>query len=371
MKAKNIVLGALVALVAALVAMGLLFCWNSPTNWMFGEGSHGYAFRQLLYGLIGLTFLGMAAMVKWEQWLKAAPWLIAVWLAGYIYVNCQPPICGQCKWLDLGGIHLDVTALGLPAGALLLAWLDRNFKIRPWMVVLALAAIWTTIVCMNPNRLARLCDFIQAAGTTPESASASGKAVSFLASQYHGALNMAHWFSGVEASLRAVPEAMGTGMMATSAIIFGKWFPALATMLAAVLAGVWVYLGALVADRSKRIFLGVVGVFTIVPIFQCLFQCLEITPIVRMSCTPLGYGGTPLMMLGLCLGIICALLREDAEGRSVRPTSTQILLCAGVPLILTTLALSALLFAPDRGRHLEQDVHPRESSSQRLLRGCP
>lgn len=366
MKAKNIVLGALVALVAALAAMGLLFCWNSPTNWMFGEGSHGYAFRQLLYGLIGVTFLGMASMVKWEQWLKAAPWLFAVWLAGFIYVNCQPPICGQCKWLNLGGIHLDVTALGLPAGALFLTWLDAKFKIRPWMVVLVLVAIWATLVCMNPNRLARLRDFIQVAGTPSERASASGKAFSFLASQYHGALNMAHWFGGVEASLRAVPEAMGTGMMATSAIIFGKWFPALATMLAAVLAGVWIYLGALVADRSKRIFLGVVGVFTIVPIFQCLFQCLEITPIVRMSCTPLGYGGTPLMMLGLCLGIICALLREEEGGRSVRPTSTQILLCAGVPLILTTLALSALLFAPDRGHQLKQDTYQRESSSQRL-----
>ena len=72
-----------------LAAMGCWFCWHCPSR--FYE-SHELFWRQLAWNGVGLAAFTGAWAVGWKRLLKAAPWLMAAWIAAFVMAQFSRPI---------------------------------------------------------------------------------------------------------------------------------------------------------------------------------------------------------------------------------------------------------------------------------------
>ena len=252
---------------AALMAMGLAFMWWCPDVTWFSDrmGEHWMFRRQVLWMGIGLSCFMLAVMVEWRRWLKAAPFLAVGWLAMYVVACCSPQVKHHL-FVNIGCLRVNVMAWCSLALALLLAWIAEKLSVRRVMRFLLVAGVvfsvvFAVLVLGEHERLAHVAaHFGYEVGR--DAVSADEVMLRQKAQVASGeAMREAHWFSGSGEVLRreSLPGRFTYCMPFTAALVFGKWFNALAVALFGMLAValIWCYHRA--GHVGKKVFVVVAG----------------------------------------------------------------------------------------------------------------
>ena len=225
---KKVITGCLFFAMVALAAMGCWFCWHCPSR-IYPPESHGLFLRQLAWNGVGLAVFAGAWLAGWRRLLKAAPWLMAAWLVAIAAAQLSYPVRGVHKWLSLGPFRVNVAICFMPVAALFFAWLRDRKRLHPWMwwAALSLAAAWTVWhVAGDVGRMERLAAFFNPDNWMQDRA--------YMSRQLLAAFGASHWFGDAGRSLGLLPCPESDGMMSASALMFGKWFPAVLVGLFAV-----------------------------------------------------------------------------------------------------------------------------------------
>ena len=299
------------ASVALLAAMGLVFLWRCPDIPCLARqvGAHCHFKHQLAWNVVGSAAFVGALKLGWSRWLKAAPFVAAGWLLMFAAAHFRPMVNGNL-FLSLGPLRLNVMACLPFAAALFFAWLADRLK-KKAMTILLLAclsgcAALTVRIVENHNRLARVAAFFRGDAESAALRSDAALARAWMQKRYAEALGKARWFAGNEEMLREnlMPESHTTGMPVSSALLFGKWFMALAgVFLGLFAAGVLRYF--CVADsEAKKAFALVGGCGVLVPAVLAYGGCLLLPPMVSISAPLLSYAGTQVLIAWLTVGVI-------------------------------------------------------------------
>jgi cell division protein FtsW (lipid II flippase) len=277
--------------IVGLAVMGLVFCW-ARSEWLhdIGRYTSRYGFnRQAIWNILGLTAFGLAIIVGWKRWLKAAPFVFVGWVALWFAAHMRQLDDGSSTIVLIGPISLEVWALFPAAFALLVAWLRQRYGVQTkrilFIVGIAAFAAITVHVVTNTNRMTHLAAFF--AGEESPAMSPAACARAFVQSQTCKAFAQAQWFSSTDAEiLRNTPGNSTYSMPASSAVMFGKWFMSLAGVFFAVIAFCFAWLWRVAEDGAKRAFILVVGLGIIGPAVFGVCQCLGIVPM-SYTCVPL------------------------------------------------------------------------------------
>ena len=307
MKNRSSIVAALAVTTVAVAAMGCWFCWHCPSR---SYEAHGLFWRQMAWNGVGLAVFAATWLTGWKRLLKAAPWLMALWIASVVAALFSRPVNGVHRWLLVGPLRVNVLTCFIPVFALFAAWLHEKKWIRTWMEWAAIAAavawaLWRVVG--DDLRMDRLMAFLK-----PENWML-GRA--YMARQLLAAFDASKWFGDAGRSLGFLPCPESDGMMAASALIFGKWFPAaLAGMFAAAGASLTLLWNG-VADAPRRRFALLFGIWLIVPAAYGLLHSLALLPVVGMSPALAGYGGTAVVMAWFGIGAIAAMSRGGVPDR--------------------------------------------------------
>ena len=281
----------LLGAVAGLAVMGLVFCWLCPdmSHDVGGSASRWYFKRQVVWNIIGIAAFYAAAVIGWKRWLKAAPFLFEGWVALWFAEHMQHIDGGSSTIVPIGPISLDVWALFPVALALLAAWLRERYGIRTRRILFIVGVVAVTVTACDlitdEGRMNRIEAFF--AEDSSQAMSPSACARSFAQCQACKAFTQAKWLSSSDAEiLRSLPGQMTYSMPASSAVMFGKWFIAVAGGFFAVIAFSLIWLWRVIKNRAKRAFVLVAGLGIIVPAVFGVCQCLGIVPMSYM-CVPL------------------------------------------------------------------------------------
>ena len=361
-KQCNSIVAVLVLATAVLAAMGCWFCWHCPSR---AYGTHELFWRQLEWNGVGLAMFVVACLTGWKRLLKAAPWLMALWIASVVVAQLSRPINGAHRWLFVGPLRVNVLTCFIPVFALFAAWLHEKKWIRPWMewAVIAAAAAWALWRVVGDDlRMERLMAFLKPGNWM------LGRG--YMARQLLAAFDASKWFGDAGRSLGFLPCPESDGMMAASALIFGKWFPAALAGLFAAAGASLTLLWNGVADAPRRRFALLFGLWLIVPAAYCLLHSLAILPIVGMSPALAGYGGTAVVMAWFGIGAIAAMsLGGVSEHSSEVRTFSLRRVCAawgavvGVAVLLIAFAPKREFWTPASGCDLKL-AEPRPSDME-------
>ena len=297
-----------VAMVTALAVMGLMFCWHSPDLpwWREIVGAHWHFKRQLLWNIAGVAVFAIAAMVGWKRWLMVAPFVFSGWVALWLAALLQPSAAGSWSFVRIGAISLNVWSLFPVAFALLAAWLsERGVRVK-WIVLsccaVALAAM-TLRTVSDPGRVARLATFL--AGGDISAATPGACARALVQRQTCEAFAHSSWFSPGDAeTLLCFPGALTFSMPAASAVLFGKWFIAVAWLFFGAFA---LSLGCLwrgTGDVAKRSYILFLGLGVLAPAAFGCCECLGLVPMLYASVPLVSYGGVLAFAVWLGVGIL-------------------------------------------------------------------
>ena len=271
--------------VAGLAAMGLVFCWCCPDRLhdVGGVASRWCFKRQVVWNMAGASAALLAVTAGWKRLLKAASFLFAGWVALWMFACSQPAVEGSCAYVRIGPISLGVWSLFPVALALLAAWLRERYLVgaRNFLYGACAGAILAAVlsVAVSPDRIARINSLFT--GDPRHELSASECASGFVQHRTCEAFAQAHWFSACENEiLKSLPGAMSYSMPASSAVVFGKWFIALAwtlvSLLVLALSLLWRGTGA----AALRTFIVFAGLGFVVPFALGHCGCLGLTPMV-------------------------------------------------------------------------------------------
>lgn len=305
----------LIGIAGLLAAMGLFFTWKCPIDCIYGADSGVYFFKKhLLWNMIGVCTCIGAAFVPWSRWLKLAPWGMLVWLGFSVWaIGFSPVRHGTARWADLGFICVNTHLVLVLAWALFTAWLCSKKCIKPWMIY---SIIGVLVVCAivqvlgNANRMARLAAFFgdEEAGCAH---------LRYMQDQMKAAYASAHWFGGVDRTLRYLPVAYADSMPSAAAILFGKWFTLAAAALYATLGGILAWLWFVLKNNSKRMFILFWGGITAGTALYSFSQSAGIVPVFGFSPAIVGYGGGLTMTFWMGLGILLSILSDRKEYTNV------------------------------------------------------
>ncbi|MBQ8124504.1 MAG: FtsW/RodA/SpoVE family cell cycle protein [Kiritimatiellae bacterium] len=305
MKKSNAIVIVLTGSAIVLAAMGCWFCWHCPSRIY---PPHGLFWRQLAWNGVGLAVFAGAWLAGWRRLLKAAPWLMAAWLVAITAAQFFHPVCGAHKWLSFGPLRVNVAMCFMPVFALFAAWLRDRKRLRPWMcwAVLSLSAAWAVWhVAGDGGRMERLAAFFNPRDYWMQDRM-------YMSRQLLAAFGASRWFGDAGRSLGLLPCPESDGMMSASALMFGKWFPA-------VLVGIFTVVGASLTllwkgtgDTAKRMFAILFGLWLIVPAAYCFLHSLALLPVAGMSPALAGYGGTAVVMAWFGIGILSAMVGRCA-----------------------------------------------------------
>ena len=304
-----------VLVLAALTAMGLAFMWWCPDSGCLAElhGAHWMFRRQVLWMGIGLPCFLLAAMVGWRRWLKAAPFLALGWLALFVVAICSPQV-GHNLYARVGAVQLNVLVFCPLVVALLLAWIAEKLPSRRALVVLLVAAVaaagafavWTLD---GREGMARIFGRESVEATSPEEVMLR----EWAQDASHEAMREAHWFSGNGEVLRqkSLPGRLTYSMPFTAALVFGKWFNALALALFGIFAATLACCCRKARDAAKKLFVAATGLF-ILSMAACGYSAyFGLVPPMLNTCVPLvSYGGSVIVFVGIMAGIVVALETE-------------------------------------------------------------
>ena len=304
--------------IVGLAVMGLVFCWaHSERLHDIGISASRYYFnRQAIWNILGLTVFGTAIIVGWKCWLKAAPFVFAVWVGLWFVAHMQPVVDGSCTFVRIGPISLGVWSLFPIAFALLAAWLRRRYgdlakRILIIAGVAAFAAV-TVHVTTDANRMTHLAAFF--AGERTPGMSLGACARSFVQTQTCKALAQAQWFSSTDAEiLRNTPGNTTYSLPASSAVMFGKWFMAVAWGFFVLIALGLVCLWRRTEDKAKRAFLLASGLGLIVPVVVGHSECLGLMPMLYTSVPLVSNDTTAVLASWLGAGILVSTIVDAGE----------------------------------------------------------
>ncbi|MBQ3097282.1 MAG: hypothetical protein IJI54_13695 [Kiritimatiellae bacterium] len=85
------ILGTLLSAMVLLAVMGCWFCWHCPSR---VYEPHVLFWRQLAWNGVGLTVFAGVWFVGWKRLLKASPWLMIVWIGGFVFAQLSPSVRG-------------------------------------------------------------------------------------------------------------------------------------------------------------------------------------------------------------------------------------------------------------------------------------
>ena len=311
---------------AALTAMGLAFLWRCPDAGFLSEqlGAYWLLRRQVLWMSIGLSCLFLAVMVGWRRWLKAAPFLAVGWLAMYVVACCSPQVRHHL-FVRIGCLNVDVLAWCSLAVALLLAWTAEKLAVQRVMRFLLVAGVvfsvvFAVLVLGEHERMAHIAAHF-GLELERDTVSADEMMLRQSAQEASGeAMREAHWFSGSGEVLRreSLPGRFTYCMPFTAALVFGKWFNALAVALFGMLAVALVRCYHRAGHVGKKVFVVVAGgAFLLKAAYGYLAYWGLMSPVLR-SCVPLvSYGGC-VMIEWIMAGVLVSLARDNANGQDAR-----------------------------------------------------
>lgn len=307
MKIKSTLIG----IAGLLAVMGLFFTWKCPIDCVYGANSGVFFFKkQLLWNIIGIGACVGAAFVPWRKWLKLAPWGMLVWFVLVILgVGFSPVRHGTTRWVDLGFICVNINLLLVLAWALFTAWLCSKKCIKPWMIysfigILIIYAVF--LVLGNANRMARLAAFFG-------NEEVGNAHLRYMQDQMKAAYASAHWFGGVDRSLRYLPVAYADSMPSAAAILFGKWFTLVVAALFTVLGGLFSWLWITIKNPSKRMFILFWGGAMVLGAIYSLSQSVGFVPVMGLSPALAGYGGALTVIFWTGFGILISLLTDEEK----------------------------------------------------------
>ena len=295
-----------------LAAMGCWFCWHCPSR--FYE-SHELFWRQLAWNGVGLAAFAGAWAVGWKRLLKAAPWLMAAWIAAFVMAQFSRPINGAHKWISVGPVSINVVTCFMPVFALFVAWLHEKKWIRPWMewTAVALVAVWMAWMMSRSVRwLARLEAFFNPGEWMNGTA--------YMARQLQMAFDASNWFGCAGRDLSYLPCASSEGMMSASALLFGKWFPSVVIIVFALIGVFLTWIWRRSDGTSGRRFTLLFGLWFVVPAAYCLFQSLALLPVMGKAPALVAYGGSAVAMAWFGVGVLAAMASGNSseQGSDIR-----------------------------------------------------
>ncbi len=311
-----------VLVMAALTAMGLAFMWWCPDVKWFSDrmGEHWMFRRQVLWMGIGLLFFFLAVMIGWRRWLKAAPFLAVGWLAMYVVACCSPQVKHHL-FVRIGCLQVDVLAWCSLAVAFLLAWIAEKLSVRRVMMFLlvagvVLSGVFAVQTLGNHERMAHVAAYFGLEIERDDAPTDEVMLRQWAQKASCEAMREAHWLSGNSEVLRqeSLPGRFTYSMPFAAALVFGKWFNALAValfgMLAVVLA--WCYRRA--ENVGKKVFVAIAGSASLLKATYGYLAYLGVMSPVLRSCVPLvSYGGN-VVIVWIMAGVLVSLVRDDVNG---------------------------------------------------------
>ena len=108
---------------------------------------------KLAWNCVGVALAGLVALIGWERWLKAAPFIFAGCVAVLLAAHMQPMVNGAYSHLRIGPVAIEVWALFPVALALLTVWVAKRYG--GWVVLaayLSVAAFLCVKIFGNVNR---------------------------------------------------------------------------------------------------------------------------------------------------------------------------------------------------------------------------
>ena len=317
--AKGIALIVLMlAAVAGLAAMGLVFCWCCPDRLhdVGGVASRWCFKRQAAWNIAGVCAALLAVAVGWKRLLKSAPFLFAGWVALWIVACLQPVVGGSSGFVRIGPIALSVWSLFPVALALLAAWLRKRYLVgaKDFLCGVCAGAILAAAlsVAASPSRIARVNSFFT--GEPRHELSASECASGFVQHQTCEAFARSRWFLPCETGiLQSLPGTMSYSMPASSAVVFGKWFIALAWTLvsALVFSLAWFWRGT--GDVAMRTFIVFAGLGFVVPFALGHCANLGLTPMVFTAVPLVSYDAAAVLASWFAAGVLLSIQAENAQ----------------------------------------------------------
>lgn len=304
--------------IVGLVVMGLVFCWvDSDRLHDIGRAASRYNFnRQAIWNILGLTAFCMAIIVGWKRWLKAAPFVFAGWVALWFAAHMREFVAGSSTIVLIGPVSLQIWALFPVALALLVAWLRQRYggQAKRILLIVGIAAFAAIAgrVATNANSMTHLAAFFAEERAPAMSPAACARA--FVQSQTSKAFAQAKWFSSTDAEiLHNTPGNTTYSMPASSAVLFGKWFMAVAWVFFALVALGLACLWRKTEDKAKRAFLLVSGAGIIVPALFGHGECLGLMPMLYTSVPLVSNNTTAILASWLASGILVSSVVDVGE----------------------------------------------------------
>ena len=302
----------MLAAVAGLAVMGLVFCWCCPDRLhdVGGVASRWCFKRQVVWNMAGASAALLAVTAGWKRLLKAAPFLFAGWVALWMIACSQPVVDGSSGFVRIGPISLGVWSLFPVALALLAAWLRERYPVggRKFLCGFCAGAILAVVlsVAASPDRIARVNSFFR--GEPRQEMSASECMRGFVQHQTRAAFAQAHWFPACENEiLNSLPGAMSYSMPASSAVVFGKWFMALAWTLVSLLVLALPLLWRGTGDAAMRAFIVFAGLGFVVPFALGHCGCLGLTPMVFTVAPLVSYDAAAVLASWFAAGVLVSM----------------------------------------------------------------
>ena len=337
MKKCNALVFGLVAAMATLAVMGFWFCWHCPSR--FYE-SHELFWRQLAWNGVGLAAFAGAWAVGWKRLLKAAPWLMAAWIAAFVMAQFSRPINGAHKWISAGPVSINVVTCFMPVFALFVAWLHDKKRIRLWVewtavAIAAVVAVW--MFSCHGGWQERIAGFFNPGKWMQTRA--------YMSRQLMMAFHVSNWFGDAGRSLGFLPRPESDGMMSASALLFGKWFPVAVVFIFAVLGACLTVVWKCASDASRRRYVLLFGLWLVAPAVYCTFHSLALLPVVGVSPALASYGGNMVVMAWLGFGVLAAMARSGSSERSPDIRTGRIVAVWGAMALFASVAIAV---APGR-----------------------
>jgi len=302
----------MLAAVSGLAAMGIVFCWCCPDRLhdIGGVASHWCFKRQIVWNISGVCAALLAVAVGWKRLLKSAPFLFAGWVALWLFACSRPAVDGSCSFVRIGPVALGVWSLFPVALALLAAWLRERYLVGAgkFLCGVCAGAILAVVlsVAASSDRIARINSFFR--GEPRQEMSASECMSGFVQHQTCEAFAQAQWFSPCETeTLDSLPGAMSYSMPASSAVVFGKWFIALAWTLASALVFslAWFWRGT--NDVAMRTFIVFAGLGFVVSFALGHCANLGLTPMAFTVVPLVSYDAAAVLASWFGAGILVAI----------------------------------------------------------------
>lgn len=334
---KKSAVGALFVATVLLAAMGCWFCWHCPSR--FYE-AHELFWRQLAWNCVGLAAFVGAWAVGWRRLLKVAPGLMAPWIAAFAMAQFSRPINGAYKWISIGVVKINVVTCFMPVFALFVAWLHEKKWIRSWMewMAVALTVTWMAwMVSRSVRWQARLAAFFNPGDWMNGTA--------YMARQLQMAFDASNWFGCAGRDPSYLPCVSSEGVMSTSALLFGKWYPSVVIVVFALIGVLLTWIWRRSGETSRRRFTLLFGLWLVVPAVYCLFQSLALLPVMGKAPALVSYGGSAIVMAWFGIGVLAAMVRDGLSEQSPDTRMGRIVAVWGALALLSVVAIAA---APGR-----------------------